>query len=97
MAKRLAQFMSAANRHNPSAAASAAAGVSNAATTRAMRWFVLRRVVLERLTNRILTRMTLCYQSINFCAASTATREFDANQSESISTRSRGDAEENAE
>jgi hypothetical protein len=60
MAKRLAQFRSAAMRHKPSAAATAAAGVSSAATTRAIRCFLLRLVaVLERLANRILTRMTL--------------------------------------
>jgi hypothetical protein len=47
-------------RHKPSAAATAAAGVSSAATTRAIRCFLLRLVaVLERLANRILTRMTL--------------------------------------
>ena len=60
MAKLLAQFMSAANRHNPSAAATAAAGVSSPATTTAIRWFLLRLVAaLGRLANRILTRMTL--------------------------------------
>ena len=38
----------------------AAAGVSSAATARAIRWFLLRLVaVLGRLANRILTRMTL--------------------------------------
>jgi hypothetical protein len=60
MAKLLAQFRSAPIRHNASAAATAAEGVSNAASARAIRWFLLRLVaVLERLANRILTRMTL--------------------------------------
>ena len=60
MAKRLAQFRSAPIRHNASAAATAAAGVSSAATAKAIRWFLLRFVAaLVRLANRILTRMTL--------------------------------------
>jgi len=60
MAKLLAQFRSAPIRHNASAAATAAAGVSSAATASAMCWFLLRLVaVLGRLANRILTRMTL--------------------------------------
>ena len=59
MAKALAQLRSAAIRHNPSAAAVAAAGVSNAATTRAMRRCLPRLAAMERLANRILTRMTM--------------------------------------
>jgi hypothetical protein len=60
MAKLLAQSRSAPIRHKASAAATAAPGVRSAATARAIRWFLLRlAAVLECLTNRILTRMTL--------------------------------------
>jgi ethanolamine ammonia-lyase small subunit len=55
----LAQLRSAAIRHNPSAAAVAAAGVSSAATTKAIRRCLPRLAAMERLANRILTRMTM--------------------------------------
>jgi hypothetical protein len=55
----LAQLRSAAIRHNPSAAVMAAAGVSSAATTMARRRCLPRLAAMERLANRILTRMTM--------------------------------------
>jgi hypothetical protein len=60
MAKLLAQFRSAAMRHNASTAAMAAAGVRSAATARAIRRLLRRFLAtLEPLVNRILTRMAL--------------------------------------
>jgi len=58
--KRLAQFQVGRNAPQTERGGDSAAGVSSAATTRAIRCFLLRLVaVLERLANRILTRMTL--------------------------------------
>lgn len=67
MAKLLVQFKSAAMRHKPSTHAVNAAGVSNAATASAARWFFPRLLLtLGPLPNRILTTMTIGYQSTSF-------------------------------